>query len=348
MRPGVFPVASLVQDRPGAGRSRTIFSTVFGLAVVLLAAGCSAAGTGSSTSADGLTTLTVAAVPGIDDAPLFIAANDGQFAAEGLKVQIRDYGSASSEIMALKTGHADVAAGDYADFLYAQYHQKGLLVVAEGYDAVSGVMGVLVAQGSGITTPKRLAGKTIGTPEPQEIPYSASIPYSLETLATQSVLQDDGVNPASVRWKPMPTPDLIGALSSHKVAAILVSEPFIFRAESQIGASELVDSVSGTTANLPLSGYFTSASFARTHASALDAFRATLQKVQPVANKGAAVRSTITRSVGMNAQTAALVTIGDYQTSPDVNGLQRVADLLVNFGVIATPLHIQSMIFRER
>ena len=346
MRLGVLPVASPVRDRLRASRSRTIFSTMFGLAVVLLAAGCSAAGTGASGSAGGLTTLTVAAVPGIDDAPLYIASDDGQFAAEGLKVRIRDYGSASSEIMALRTGRADVAAGDYADFFYAQYHQRGILVVAEGYDAVSGVMGALVLPDSGITTPKQLAGKTIGTPEPQEIPYSATIPYSLETLATQSVLQDDGVDPASVRWRPMPTPDLIRALSSHKVAAILVAEPYIFRAESEIGASELVDSVSGTTANLPLSGYFTSTSFARAHASALDAFRATLQRVQPVANKGAAVRTVITRSVGVNAQTAALVTIGDYQTSPDVSGLQRVADLLVDFGVIATPLHIQNMIFR--
>jgi NitT/TauT family transport system substrate-binding protein len=346
MRPGVFPVTSRVRDRRHAGRSRTIFSTVFGLAVILLVAGCSAAGTGASASAGGLTTLTVAAVPGIDDAPLYIAADDGQFAAAGLKVRIRDYGSASSEIAALKAGRADVAAGDYADFLYAQYHQGGLLVVAEGYDAVSGVMGVLVLPGSRITTPKQLAGKAIGTPEPQEIPYSATIPYSSETLATQSVLQDDGVDPASVRWKPMPTPDLIGALSSHKVAAILVAEPYIFRAESQIGASELVDSVSGTTANLPLSGYFTSTSFARAHAGALDSFRAILQKVQPVANKGAAVRTTIKRTVGLNAQTAALVTIGEYQTSADVSGLQRVADLLVDFGVIATPLHIQNMIFR--
>lgn len=346
MRPTVLPVATLVRDRPRAGRSRTIFSTVFGLAVILLVAGCSAAGTGASASAEGLTTLTVAAVPGIDDAPLYIAAGDGQFAAEGLRVRIRDYGSASSEIMALKTGRADVAAGDYADFLYAQYHQRGMLIVAESYDAASDVMGVLVLPGSGITTPKRLVGKIIGTPEPQEIPYSATIPYSLETLATQSVLQDDGVDPASVRWKPMPTPDLIRALSSHQVAAILVAEPYIFRAESEIGASELVDSVSGTTANLPLSGYFASTSFARGHANALDAFRAALQKVQPVANKGAAVRAAITRSVGMNAQTAALVTIGEYQTSPDVSGLQRVADLLVDFGVIATPLHIQNMIFR--
>lgn len=338
MRPAVFPVTSLLRDRPTAGRGRTILGTIFGLAVLLIA-GCSA-------SAHGLSTLTVAAVPGIDDAPLYIAAEDGQFAAEGLQVRIKDYGSASSEIAAVKTGKADVAAGDYADFFYAQAHQPDMLIVAEGYDASPNVTDVLVSPGSGITKPKQLAGKTIGTPEPQEIPYSPSIPYSLETLATQSALQDDGVDPTSVRWKPVPTPDLIGALSSHKVAAILVTEPDIYRAESQIGASEILDSVSGTTATLPLFGYFTSTSFARAHADALEAFRAGLQRVQAHANAGAAVRAVMTRLLGMNAQAAALVTIGQYQTSPDVNGLQRVADLLVDFGVIAKPLHIENMIFR--
>src|SRR5580700_3519796 len=110
MRLGVLPVTVLWWNRPRSGRVRTILSAIFGLAVPLVA-GCSA-------SAHGLPTLTVAAVPGIDDAPLYIAADDGQFAAEGLKVRIRDYGSASSEIMALRTGRADVAAGDYADFFY--------------------------------------------------------------------------------------------------------------------------------------------------------------------------------------------------------------------------------------
>jgi NitT/TauT family transport system substrate-binding protein len=328
-----------LRDRSIAGRARTILSAVLGLAAVLPVAGCSA-------SAHGLSTLTVAAVPGIDDAPLYIAADEGQFAAEGLTVRIKDYGSASSEITALKTGRADVAAGDYADFFYEQAHQPDMLVVAEGYDAATGVMDVLVSSDSGIRTPKQLAGKTIGTPEPQEIPYSATIPYSMETLATQSALQDDGVDPASVRWKPIPTPDLIGALSSHKVAAILVTEPYIYLAESQIGASEILDSVSGTTATLPLSGYFTSTSFASAHASSLDAFRAALQRVQAGANAGAATRATIKRVVGMNAQTAALVTIGEYQTSPDVSSLQRVADLLIDFGVIAKPLNIENMIFR--
>jgi NitT/TauT family transport system substrate-binding protein len=346
MRLAVLPVAAVLRNQPITGRSRAVPAAIVGLTAVLLLASCSAVGVQNSASAGGLSTLTVAAAPGIDDAPLYIAADDGQFAAEGLKVRIKDYGSASSEITALRTGQADVAAGDYADFFYAQARHPGLLIVAEGYDASAHVMDVLVSPNSNITSPEQLAGKTIGTPEPQEIPYSPTIPYSMETLATQSALQDDGVDPASVRWKPMPAPDLIGALRGRRVAAILVTEPYIYRAESQVGAFEILDSVSGTTATLPLSGYFTSTGFASEHPGALTAFRAGLQAVQAGANTGPAVRSVIKRLVGMNAQTAALVTIGEYQTAPDVSGLQRVANLLIDFGVIAKPLNVQSMIFR--
>jgi NitT/TauT family transport system substrate-binding protein len=336
-----FPAVA-VRDWRSAGRSRAVPGIMAVLAAILLVTGCTASGP----SANGVSSLTVAAVPSIDDAPLYIAAADGQFAAEGLRVQIKDYGSVGSEIGALKDGTADVAVGDYADFFYAQDSRPDLLIVAEGYDAVAGVMEVLVAPSSGITTPQQLAGKTIGTPEPQEIPYSASTPYSLDTLATQSALQDDGVNPASVRWKPMPSLDLIGALSSHRVAAILVTEPEIFQAETQVGAGEVLDSLSGTTASLPLSGYFTSTAFARGHADALTAFRAALQSVQANANTGASTRTAIARYANMNSQTADLVTIGDYQTAPNASSLQRVADLLANFGVIAKPLNVESMIFR--
>jgi NitT/TauT family transport system substrate-binding protein len=345
MGPVLIPAAD-VRGRSSASRSRVVFGIMAGLVAISLVSGCSAAGTAVGASANGLTSLTVAAVPDVNDAPLYIAAEDGQFAAEGLRVKVQDYGSASSEIAALRNGSADVAAGDYADFFYAEDSQPDMLVVAEGYNAVPGVMEVLVAPDSGITTPQQLAGKTIGTPEPQEIPYNANTPYSMETLATQSALQDDGVNPTSVRWRPMPSPDLIGALSSHRVSAILVTEPYIVRAEIQAGAGEVLDSLSGTTANLPLSGYFTSTSYARRHANALTAFRAALQSVQANANTGAPVRSAITRYASMNLQTANLVTIGEYQTSPNASSLQRVVDLLADFGVIAKPLNILSIIFR--
>ena len=131
-----------------------------------------------------------------------------------------------------------------------------LRIVADGYHAAPGVMEVLTLPNSGITTPQDLEGKTIGTTEPQVIPVQKGVPYSLETVATQSVLENDGVNPARVKWKPLPSGDLINALADRQVNAILIQEPYIYEAESRLGAIEVLDSCSGATASLPLSGYF--------------------------------------------------------------------------------------------
>src|ERR1039458_2883222 len=79
------------------------------LAVTALAAGCQA-GSGSGTSAAARAAITVAAIPGVDDAPLYLAAKNGAFRAAGLDVTIRRYQSVSKELQALQSGHVDVAA----------------------------------------------------------------------------------------------------------------------------------------------------------------------------------------------------------------------------------------------
>ena len=137
--------------------------------------------------------------------------------------------------------------------------KPGLLAVADGYDAAPGVVEVLSLPGSGIYTPQDLANKVIGTAAPQGIRTSKDVPYSIATVATESVLQNDGVDtdpngPGKVTFKAMPAQDLVNALAKHQVDAILVTEPYIYEAETRLGAVEVLDSCSGATANLPLAG----------------------------------------------------------------------------------------------
>jgi len=150
-----------------------------------------------------------------------MAIRSGLFAKAGLTVHIQTYSSAANEISALASGSADIAIGDYADFFFAQDTgaRRGFTIVADAYDAAPSVMEVLTLR-LGITKPQQLQGKTIGTPEPQGIPFSTRLPYSEETLATQSVLTNDGVNVANVGWKALPTGQLVSALQNHQVDAI--------------------------------------------------------------------------------------------------------------------------------
>jgi len=342
----LVPANALVARRRRLARASRMVSTAMTvLAVTMLAAGCHVTATGSGSPAEGTVAITVAAIPGIDDAPLYVAAKNGVFRSAGLDVTIRSYQSVSKELQALNGGKVDVAAGDYADFFFAEAssRQPRLRVVADGYHATSGVMEVLTRPHSGIATPRDLAGKTIGTPESQVIPVHTGAPYSLETVATQSVLANDGVNLAQVRWQPLPSQDLISALSHHQVSAILVQEPFIFQAESQLGAIEVLDSCSGATASLPLSGYFALESYSHKHPEALQDFRSALQQAQAAAVLPGPEQAVLAGNPGMSMQSASLVTIGAYPTSLDAASLQRVASLMFNFGVLTRTLDVTSM-----
>lgn len=312
------------------------------LAVTLLAAGCTSAA--GSTAASGGTSITVAVIPGTDTAPVMIAAKDGLFRDHGLDVAVKTYNSLQSEVQALKNGSVDIAAGDYADFFYEDAAGKASLhLIADGYDATSNVMEVLSLPGSGITTPQGLAHKVVATPEPQLIPSGNSVPYSMETLATQSVLNSDGVSPTDVTWQPTSAKDMIPELRSGQVSAIVATEPIITEAESELGAVEVMDSCSGQTAGLPLSGYFSLAAYASAHRAQLQQFRLALASAQANASTGGSLQAMLPHLTGMTRQNAALVTLGSYPTSLSVGQVQRVADLMLDSGVISTTLSVSKL-----
>lgn len=343
----VVPVRRWLPHWRGGRRVR--IAAVCAAAAAALLAGCQS-GTGSSSTGQAPpgSSITVASVPGVGDAPLYVAQQQGFFRQAGLAVHIRSFPSVAAEVAALHSGAADVAAGDYANFFYEQERDVAapMVVLADGYDAGPNIMDVLVRADSPITTPQDLLRKTIGTAEPQLLPNPGGTPYSLETVAASSVLEDDGIQPASVNWKPMPAGNLIGALRQGTVNAILVTEPQIFLAESHLGARSVLDACSGQTVNLPLDGYFAPASFAKQHRAALAAFRVALMRAQASANQPAPLNAALTDDVGMSRQTASLITVGVYPTSLKVTSLQRVADLMSFYGALPRPLEVSSMIFR--
>ncbi len=329
-------------------RSRARIAAGCAAAAVMVLAGCHVPGISSAAGRPPPgSSITVASVPGIGDAPLYIALHEGLFRQAGLTVHIHSFPSVAAEVAALRSGKANVAVGDYADFFFAQEHdaRAPMVVVADGYDARPDVMDVLVRPDSGITSPQGLSGRTIGTAAPQLMPdVSNGQPYSLDTVAASSVLMDDGVQPTAVTWKPMPTHELVGALRSHLVDAILVTEPEIFQAESQLGAQSVLDACSGETLSLPLEGYFAPASFARQHRAALVAFRSALRRAQADAAQAAPLEA-LTHYAGMSRQTAALITMGTYPTSVKAASLQRVADFMSFYGALPHPLNVAQMIF---
>jgi NitT/TauT family transport system substrate-binding protein len=310
---------------------------VLAVLVAALAAGCDVLGGGAS----GGGPVTVAAVPGVGDAPLLVAVQDGLFRQHGLDVTVRDYPSVIAELKALASGQGQFAAGDYTGFFYAQAAGlASLRLVADGYDAAPDSVAILALPGSGITTPQQLEGQPggVATAAAQVAPYSATVPYNIQTLAAQQVLQNDGVSPSSVTWTQVQPQDMIAALRSGKVKAILAGEPYILAAEEQLGAVEVVDASSGVTSGLPLSGYFSLASYAKANPQAVQAFQQALGQAQADCAQRGPVQAVLPQFAGMSAGDASLVTLGTYPASLNVGQVQRVANLMYDSGMIANPV----------
>jgi NitT/TauT family transport system substrate-binding protein len=316
------------------------------LSVAVLASGCHVPGT-SAGGGGGGATITVAAVPGIDNAPLSVGVQQGLFRQYGLNVVVKDYDSLRDEYRALTGGQAQIAAGDYTSFFYAQAtsHTK-LRLIADGYDAASDSVAILTLPNSPVKTPQQLPAQPRGvaTPMAQLAPLSTAVPYNIETLAADEVLQNDGVSPSSVKWSPMSAEDMIGALRTGRVSAILASEPYILQAEKQLGAVEVVDASNGVTSGLPMSGYFSLASYANANPSAVQAFAKALNQAQTECAQRGPVQSVLSNLTGMKSGDSALVTLGTYPTSLNVGQIQRLALLMYDSGMIRSQVSVNSMI----
>jgi len=318
------------------------------LSAVVLASGCHVLGTGASGAGSGSGPITVAVVPGIDNAPLGVALQDGLFQQNGLNVTVKDYQSLNAELQALTSGQAQVAVGDYTSFFYEQAAGRvSLRLIADGYDAASNSVAILTLPGSGITTPQQLQGEsgTVATPPAQIPPYSAKapFPYNIQTLAADEVLQNDGLSPSSVTWTQMQAQDMIGALRSGQVKAILATEPYILEAEKQLGAVEIVNASSGVTSGLPMSGYFSLASYAHANPSAVQAFQQALDQAQADCAQRGPEQSVLSHLTGMSTGDAALVTLGTYPTSLNAGQVQRVGVLMYDSGMIRNPLNVSAL-----
>ena len=337
--------------RPGR-RAAGVTAAAAGL---ILVTGCSFPGF-SSSAAGGPTasgTVIVQAPPGVADAPLYIGLKDGLFSKAGLTVHVVNSSSVPQAVAALRNHTADIAFGDYANMFYAQEQTPAphLLAVADGYDAGPNMLEVLTMPGSKIVSPRDLEYKVIGTAAAQAIPThndkNQPQPYGIDTVATWSVLDSDNVRVArTITWDPMPADKLISALQNGQVDAILATEPTIYSAESQLGAVPVVDACTGATSNLPLDGYFTTNSYATKNPQVVAAFRSALAKAQAQAAMSAPLQTALTKSEGLKAQAAAMVTLGTYPTTTSALNLQRVVGLMFNFGSLSKQFNVKAIMVK--
>lgn len=307
-------------------------------AVVLLASSCS--GVGSSHGSSGTDSITIGALPVVDDVSLYIAAQEGIYKQYGLNVTLKPVASSAVAIPEMKSGEINIlGGGNYVSFVGQAAKTPAsppFKILAEGATCTPNSFEVLALQSSGIQRPADLAHKTI----------AVNIPDNIQTLTINSVLTADDVNPSTVKYAVISFPKMAAALKAHKVDAISVVEPFATAAEQSLGAEPILDQCSGPTSNIPLSGYFSTAAWAQQNPDVVSRFQKAISQAQEIADTNRLAVEKALRSYvkGLTPVEAGTIALDQFPTSTDSVQLNRVSDLMKEAGLLHGSLAASALI----
>lgn len=309
-------------------------------AAALACAGC-ASSTGGSTGGSAAKVekpqLTVATVQALTNMGLYLAQQHGYFAQEGLHVKIAPVVSSTAAIANQLHGGVDVTAGAYASYILAQAKSSGAIswrILAAGSVSQPHSQEVLVPAGSPIKTVSDLHGKTV----------AANILGNVGTLLIDSMLSAYSMPPSSVKQVAMPFPEMGPALKRGSIDAAWFDEPFLSQAKSSIGAQTLYDTGTGATATLPISGYMVTQDWAKKYPKTAAAFSRAIARGQVLADTSrAACQSAITGFLKVQPTMASVVTLDSYPNTLDPVPIQRVADVMHQFGLLHQPFDVRAM-----
>src|ERR1039457_7284568 len=296
-------------------------------AAASLVAACASGGGSATATGVEKPGLTVATIPTPDNAGLYVAEQRGLFAAEGLHVTVKSATSGSVMFAAQLAGKYDITVGAYVSSMLADaLHHADLRVIAPASAVAPLSQEVVVAPGSPIQTVNELAGKKI----------ALNGLTGIGIVMVSALLSDNGVPLNSVHFVVIPYPKMAAALAAHKVDAVQIPEPYLTGAEESVGAVAIADVDQGPAESLPVSGYTATQSWLDKSPRTAASFRRAVLKAQAIANTNLA------------AVQDAIATYGDtslaFPLQTNARLLQRVADLLEQFGLTQQVFNASSMI----
>jgi NitT/TauT family transport system substrate-binding protein len=274
--------------------------------------------------------ITVAAIPAVDLAGLYIAQDRGLFARQGLHVTIVPVPSSQSVITEQLAGKVDISAGSYVAYLAAQAAGARFRILAEASILSPGTRALVVPGNSRISTVSQLAGHTVGV----------NGVNSIGPLLISALLSAHGVSPAKVRFITVPGgfPAIPGQLQHGAWDAAFLAEPYITAAGQQYGQLVLADLDQGAVLNLPVDGYVATQAWAQVHPATAAAFTRAIEQGQAIANSDIpAVQAIMARNDGLPPEvTGSMALPSSYPVGRvEQVGIQRVAAVMLRFGVLS-------------
>ncbi|MFC4081507.1 ABC transporter substrate-binding protein [Amycolatopsis samaneae] len=279
--------------------------------------------------------IRVAVMSTIDTAPFRLAQDGGYFAREGLTVEATEAATGQAALTKLIGGEVDIGYSSYTPFFAAKSKNTAdIRLVADASSAAPGSTAVVALPGSPVRSVADLAGRRIGI----------TAPNTMSDTLTKSVMQDHGVDFSHVAWTPVALPNVAASLKHGDIDAAFLTEPFITQSAKAVGSVSVVDTATGSTRDFPTAGYGALGRFVTESPKTVAAFqRAMLSATRDAADR-AKIEPLMVKYAGVDAETAARTTLLTFRSTVDPRQLQRVPDLMLRMGAIATGVDAAPMI----
>jgi NitT/TauT family transport system substrate-binding protein len=310
------------------------------MAVLVTTSGCSLLSGSNSARSDGPAgstlekpSIKVGANATINRSALQLAIDRGYFQQEGLEVQVDATDNSTAGVNKVLGGQLDLNLGAYVPFINAKATGSPMKIVAESYVSGPNTTALMTRPNSPIRSLRDVPGKKI----------AVSDVNSLTDLPLKSVLKTNGLDFNNVQWVRVPFPQMINAVQTGNVDAAVMVEPFITQSAQQ-GAVNITDVFTGPTADFPQAGFAATEKFVQDNPKTVAAFQRALIRGQRDASDRNALEPVLIKDIKIDQSTAPLVNLGLFPTTLEPNRLQRVADLMLEFGVINQPVNVRDMI----
>jgi NitT/TauT family transport system substrate-binding protein len=277
--------------------------------------------------------ITVGSLPAGDYAPLWLAVQEGYFADEGLDVTIELIAGGAVGVTQLISGELDFTSATWGNTLLAVSQGLEIQVVREGTDAnKEGINGLLVQADGPINDIEDLRGQTL----------SVNTLASATEVQIRDCLASGGLEPGDYELVEVAFPDAAAAVSQGRIAAGFVPEPFI-----TIGASQGLEPLfypsvcNERQSELPLINWNVAKSFADENPAVVAAFVRAMTKATELAiSDEQVVRDILPTFTTLTPELAADITLPSFVASdePDLEGAEKMMDLLVEYGLLDAPL----------
>ncbi|MGK5115047.1 MULTISPECIES: ABC transporter substrate-binding protein [unclassified Geodermatophilus] len=213
--------------------------------------------------------ILVGTLPIPDNAPLFLAIQEGYFEEEGLEVETQMVAGGSAALPAMVAGDLQFSSSNWTTVLQAASQGLPAQMVWEMTGPKEGVNGIMVAGNAPYQTQADLRGQRI----------AVNTLAGLVELQVRECMAAGGLEEGDYELVEIPFPDMPAAIQQGNVAAAFIGEPFTTLAEDQ-GARVVAEpsTCSERLAEMPVIGFMTTSQYSAENPEVTSAFARALER----------------------------------------------------------------------